>query len=857
MKGGSAPYNNSPEETPEDACSRISSYLAEKYPEASPAEALAALPTAERMEWLNGLSAEEQKVLEYTWLFWARPKQREPKDNYKILILLSGRGAGKTRGSAEIVRGWVESGKKKHIAVVGTTAADVRDTMVEAVYKQGSGIMQICPPWNMPHFSPTKKQIVWTNPNYPSYGAVCSLYSADVPESLRGPSHDAAWVDELCKMRNNEEVWHQLKFTLRSERTVGDGPRIIVSTTPKPIKLLIDLLKEADESRLDGTNDIIVIKGNTYENRANLSADFLKDIADSYEGTSLGRQEIYADLILQADGALWTPGMIEKGRIRFGELPTLKSIVVAVDPQTGYRADSDSPVRKLRMVARSTMTGIVTCGLGMPIKGQPLHAYVLRDDSVNGKPEEWGKRVVDTYNLYAQRYPTIVVAESNQGGLMVESIIRSIDPHVRVRLISSQKKKHERAIPVVAKYQQNRVHHIGYFPQLEQQMCLTGDTTVITRDGPRRLDSMVGESVNVLGGDGEWHSATGHYYGEQDVSKINISRRKHKEALYATADHRWFANRSRNRRKYKFNPSNTREMRTHELCTDDLLIGRTRRSLLSHIELDQVGVMAGFVYGDGWGRDTDCGTAFFEHDVDIIPWFGKYGENLHPTKTLNGGICNRIYGLPRFMNRNPDYRESSRYLYGWLAGYLAADGCVSDAGQVTIASVDRYRLEIVRHVCCLLGIQTNPILRIETSIEPRPVYHRETGEIVHRIRSSSECFTIGLDPGSLRSEFFIHERHRKRWEEDRARPSRINYLNWVVESVEPAGKRDVYCLTVPDDGRFVLAETHIISGNCFYEPGDEDEKLSPDRMDSLVHGIRYLLVDGIRAGAGISISRRI
>ena len=488
MKGGSAPYNNSPEETPEDACSRISSYLAEKYPESSPAEALAALPTAERLEWLNGLSAEEQKVLEYTWSFWCRPNQREPKHAYKILIILAGRGFGKSKASAEIVRGWVESGEKKHIAVVGTTAADVRDTMVEAVYKQGSGIMQICPPWNMPHFSPTKKQIVWTNPNYPSYGAVCSLYSADVPESLRGPSHDAAWVDELCKMRNASETWNMLKFTMRLENSASK-PRIVISTTPKPMQLLIDLLKEADESRLDGTNDIVVIKGSTYDNRANLSADFLKDIADSYEGTSLGRQEIYADLILQADGALWTPGMIEKGRIRFADLPTLKSIVVAVDPQTGYRADSDSPVRKLRMVARSTMTGIVTCGLGMPIKGQPLHAYVLRDDSVNGKPEEWGKRVVDTYNLYAQRYPTIVVAESNQGGLMIASVIRSIDPHVRVKLVSSQKKKHERAIPVVAKYQQTRVHHVGYFPQLEQEMNFYEPGDEDDKLSPNRMDA--------------------------------------------------------------------------------------------------------------------------------------------------------------------------------------------------------------------------------------------------------------------------------------------------------------------------------------------------------------------------------
>ena len=391
---------------------------------------------------------------------------------------------------AQLVRSWVESGKKKHIAIVGTTAADVRDTMVEAVYKNGSGLMQVCPPWNLPYYSPTKKTLVWNNPNYPSYGAVGSLYSADVPASLRGPSHDAAWVDELCKMRNHIEMWNMLKFTMRRETSTGEGPKIVISTTPKLMQLLVDLLKEAEESRADGTNDVIVVKGSTYENQSNLSADFLSDIA-SYEGTDLGRQEIHADLILNATGALWTPGILDKGRIQFSDLPTLKRIVVAVDPQTGYREDSESPVHRLSRVARSTMTGIITCGLGMPVKGQPLHAYILRDDSVNGKPEKWGKRVVDVYNLYAQRYPTTVLAESNQGGLMIGSIIRSIDPHVRVQLVSAQRKKHERAIEVVNKYQQVRVHHVGHFPALEQEQTFYEPGDEDSKLSPNRMDALV------------------------------------------------------------------------------------------------------------------------------------------------------------------------------------------------------------------------------------------------------------------------------------------------------------------------------------------------------------------------------
>ena len=479
------PYVDTFKEKPEEVLARISGHLAEMYPTQSPAEALAALPEAEKRHWLSVLSEEEQSVLEYSWDFWARPNQREPKENYKVLILMAGRGFGKTRTAAEIVKGWIESGEKKHVALVAANAADLRDTMIEAVYKQGSGMMQICPPWNRPHYSPTKKTLVWSNPNYPSYGAVCSLYSGEEPDSLRGPSHDGAWVDEWAKMKYGDSVWHMLKFTLRR----GTNPQTVISTTPKPVMFLIDMLKAAEESKADGTNDVIVRRGSTYENRANIASEFLKDIAEMYEGTTLGRQEIYADLVLQADGALWTPGMIELGRLR-GELPSLKQIVVALDPQTGYRID-DSPVRKLRTIAKATLTGIVTVGLGVPIKGQPLHAYVLRDDSVNGKPEQWAQRAVDTYKIYAQRYPTVVVAESNQGGEMIRSVIRSIDPYVPVRLVSAQAKKHERAIPVVAKYQQGRVHHVGLFPMLEQEMVLYEPGDEEDKLSPNRMDALV------------------------------------------------------------------------------------------------------------------------------------------------------------------------------------------------------------------------------------------------------------------------------------------------------------------------------------------------------------------------------
>ncbi len=391
-----------------------------------------------------------------------------------------------TRTASEIVRGWVESGKRKHIALVGANAADIRDTMVEAIYKQGSGIMQVCPPWNMPHFSPTKKTIVWTNPNYPSYGAVCSLYSGEEPGGLRGPSHDGAWVDEICKMKYATTVMDMLKFTLRR----GDNPQTIISTTPKPVPYLIDLLKMAQESERDGTHDVIVIKGSTYENKANLSSSFITDINQMYEGTSLGRQEIHADLVLDAEGALWSMSMIDDTRIRMGHdgiihLPTFDRTIIAVDPQTGYKIDTE---KSMQSRSGHTMTGIVAAATSMHVRGLPRHAYVLGDYSINGKPEQWALAAITAYKLHDA---SIIVCEQNQGGKMIEAVIRSVDPHVPVKLITATIKKHERAIPVAAKYQQGRVHHIGIFGDLESEMLYYSPGDEENKKSPNRMDALV------------------------------------------------------------------------------------------------------------------------------------------------------------------------------------------------------------------------------------------------------------------------------------------------------------------------------------------------------------------------------
>src|SRR3990167_3166530 len=479
-------------EAPEDVVARITKYLADKYPQCSPEEALASLPKDQRIAWLSGLSEQEQHILEYEWLFHARPKQRAPKGNWKVLIFLAVRGFVKTKSAAEVVRGWVESGEKKHIALLGATASDLRDTMVEATFKQGSGLLQICPPWNRPHYSPTKKTLVWTNPNFPSYGAVCSLYSAEEPNQLRSPSHDAAWIDEWCKMPYGDTAFHMLKFTMR----LGKNPQIVISTTPKPVLFLIEMLQQAEESQRDGTRDIIVVKGNTYENRSNLSTSFLGDINQMYEGTTLGRQEIYADLILDAEGALWNLKMIDDFRLRMSQdgqihFPSFYQTVIGVDPQTGYKDDSkfggEISTKKTR-IARSTLTGIVPVSMSMPVRGIPPHVYVRDDMSVNGKPEQWGKVVVEAYRKYQA---SLVIAESNQGGQMIKSVIQTVDPSVRVLLKTAVGKKHERAIPVVAKYQQGRVHHCGILSGLEQEMCIYEPGDEDKHLSPNRMDALV------------------------------------------------------------------------------------------------------------------------------------------------------------------------------------------------------------------------------------------------------------------------------------------------------------------------------------------------------------------------------
>lgn len=361
-----------------------------------------------------------------------------------------------TRVIAEWVREQAEGGHAKRIALVAPTAADARDVIVEG----DSGILRVCPDHFRPIFEPSKRRLTWPN------GAIATTYSADEPERLRGPQHDAAVCDEIAAWRY-PDAWDMLMFGLR----LGRHPRAVVATTPKPVRLVRDLVKREGE-------DVIVTRGSTYENRSNLAAAFFDKIIRQYEGTRLGRQELLAELLEDVPGALWQRLLLDELRAR--EAPSLTRIVVAIDPATSTTEKSDE-------------TGIVVAGLG-----DDGHGYVLEDLSGHYSPVEWAKRAIAAYHTYkADR----IVAEVNQGGDMVEATLRSVDDSVPYRAVHASRGKAIRAEPISALYEQRRVHHVGTFATLEDQMCAMTIDFDRKKMGysPDRVDALVWCLTELMG----------------------------------------------------------------------------------------------------------------------------------------------------------------------------------------------------------------------------------------------------------------------------------------------------------------------------------------------------------------------
>ncbi len=402
---------------------------------------------------LADLDDDTAEALLFDWALWARQEQLPPAGAWFCWLILAGRGWGKTRTGAEWVRSRVECSTARRIALIGETAADVRDVMVEGE----SGLLAVCPPWNRPKYEPSKRRLTWPN------GAIATTYSGENPDQLRGPQHDTVWADELAKWRYADDAWSNMEFGLR----LGDNPQVMVTTTPRPIAIIRELM--ADPQTVRPTSNL-----STSVNRANVSRRFVERVVNRYAGTRLGRQELDAEVLDDTPGALWTLSQIEKGRVRTA--PDLTRIVIGVDPH-----------------ATSGETGIVAAG-----KSADDHGYVLADMSTPGTPAEWAEAVI---RAYTRLNADLIVAEKNNGGEMVEHTIRTTTVEIDgvtvrggnlpVKLVWASRGKYTRAEPVSVLYgndqQPIRCHHVGAFALLESEMT----TFVPGEESPNHMDALV------------------------------------------------------------------------------------------------------------------------------------------------------------------------------------------------------------------------------------------------------------------------------------------------------------------------------------------------------------------------------
>ncbi|MCL4188170.1 MAG: terminase family protein [Rhodobacteraceae bacterium] len=418
---------------------------------------LASAPVSTQEEFLAGLSDGALAALPWLFEFWAMPHQIAPAGDWRTWIVLGGRGAGKTRAGAEWVRAAVEGprpgepGRARRVALVGETADQAREVMVFG----DSGILSCASPDRRPAWEATRRRLVWPN------GAVAQVLSAHEPEALRGPQFDAAWADELAKWKRGGEAWDNLQFALR----LGDCPRQVVTTTPRNVGILKALL---------ATPSTVVTRAPTEANRAHLAASFLAEVRTRYGGTRLGRQELDGVLLEEVEGALWTAAMLDAARVTAA--PPLDRVVVAVDPPvTGH--------------ARSDACGIVVAGVRAAGPPQDWRAFVLEDATLAGaSPDEWARAAIAAMRRHgAER----LVAEVNQGGALVESVIRQVDGLVPYRALRATRGKAARAEPVAALYEQGRVAHVGCLAALEEQMCRMTPTGYLGSGSPDRLDALV------------------------------------------------------------------------------------------------------------------------------------------------------------------------------------------------------------------------------------------------------------------------------------------------------------------------------------------------------------------------------
>ena len=409
------------------------------------------LSRADCRKLLERMNLRERHALRTHWYVWAHDGQFAPEQDWQTWLILAGRGFGKTRAGAEWVRQIAEHDPNARIALVAASLHEARAVMVEGE----SGLRAIAPHGKRPRFEPSKRTLTWHN------GAQAMLYSAGEPESLRGPQHSHAWCDELAKWDSTggraEATWDNLQLGLR----LGVNPQAIVTTTPRAVPLLQQLLER---------EDVAVTRGTTYENKANLPTAFIRSVKRQYGKSLLGRQELEGELIADLPGALWTRALLEACREAAASSPATR-VVIGVDPPASAHGDA---------------CGIVVCAIcedGM--------ARVLADCSVEkASPEKWARAVATAARAWSADR---VIAEANQGGAMVESVLRAADITLPVRLVHASRGKAARAEPVAALCEAGRVRHAGTFPRLEDELCglLPGGTYQGPGRSPDRADALV------------------------------------------------------------------------------------------------------------------------------------------------------------------------------------------------------------------------------------------------------------------------------------------------------------------------------------------------------------------------------
>ena len=418
---------------------------------------LASAPAAIREEFLSDLGEGGLRALPFLFEFWALPHQLPPEGDWRAWVILGGRGAGKTRAGAEWVRSAVEGGmpldqgRARRVALVGETFDQVRDVMIFGE----SGIMACSPTDRRPRWKAGERKLIWPN------GAEAQAFSAHDPEGLRGPQFDAAWVDELAKWKKGEETWDMLQFALR----LGEHPQVCVTTTPRNVGVLKRLLEASSTVQTHAA---------TEANRANLAESFLEEVRARYAGTRLGRQELDGVLLADAEGALWRSSALQNSQTN--DVPALDRIVVALDPSVSSGAQSDA-------------CGIVVVGAQVQGPPQDWRAYVLADRTVQGVgPAAWAQAAIAAMDEFgAER----LVAEVNQGGKLVEEVLRQVDPLVPYKGVHASRGKVARAEPVAALYEQGRVRHVTGLVDLEEQMCQMTSRGFEGHGSPDRVDALV------------------------------------------------------------------------------------------------------------------------------------------------------------------------------------------------------------------------------------------------------------------------------------------------------------------------------------------------------------------------------